>query len=230
MRWPARIDKWLRVSVRRHLLDEELQKLDEFFLGRVLEIGTGKVGRRGEFSPPIQTSNIYLTLDSNFTVSPHVCADINNIPNAHAAFDTVFCLEVLEYQWSPRKALKEINRILKPGGTLILSVPFLHRVDSDRDYWRLSDKGLHRMLKETGFNISWMKSQGGAWAVAVNIMKYTINVISNERIRLWIGLIVRPLLNALWAYDRKSTKSNPVLATFSTGYLVLATSEPQGDQ
>lgn len=52
-----------------------------------------------------------------------VVADITNLPFASASFDAAFAGEVIEHTFSPDKFLVEINRVLKPGGTLILTVP-----------------------------------------------------------------------------------------------------------
>ena len=50
-----------------------------------------------------------------------VC-DIVNIPEADASFDIVLCSEVFEHLPDALKALDEFARLIKPGGTLILTV------------------------------------------------------------------------------------------------------------
>jgi ubiquinone/menaquinone biosynthesis C-methylase UbiE len=49
--------------------------------------------------------------------------DIEKMPFDDASFATVVCTEVLEHVPYPATALKEIHRVLKPGGMLIGSVP-----------------------------------------------------------------------------------------------------------
>lgn len=51
-------------------------------------------------------------------------SDITAIPEPDAAFDAILCSEVLEHVPDPTKALDEFARLLKPGGTLILTAPF----------------------------------------------------------------------------------------------------------
>ncbi len=54
-----------------------------------------------------------------------VCSDLNDgyIPYKDNLFDYISALEVLEHVWDPFKLIKEIRRILKPGGRLILTTP-----------------------------------------------------------------------------------------------------------
>jgi ubiquinone/menaquinone biosynthesis C-methylase UbiE len=48
------------------------------------------------------------------------------MPFSDNSYDLVFLIEVLEHVHNPQKALSEIYRVLKPGGTLIFSVPFIN--------------------------------------------------------------------------------------------------------
>ncbi len=53
-----------------------------------------------------------------------IISDITNIPVVDASFDAVMCNEVLEHVPDPISALKELDRILKSKGYLIITVPF----------------------------------------------------------------------------------------------------------
>lgn len=53
-----------------------------------------------------------------------IVSDITAIPVDDASFDAVMCIEVLEHVPDPVNALKELNRVLKPGGFLIVTAPF----------------------------------------------------------------------------------------------------------
>ena len=52
-----------------------------------------------------------------------VAADIYQIPFADNSIDRVMCTEVLEHLTDPKKAVLEIERILRPGGRAVVSVP-----------------------------------------------------------------------------------------------------------
>jgi len=53
-----------------------------------------------------------------------IVSDITAIPEPDASFDAILCSEVFEHLPDPLLALKEFSRLLKPGGTLILTAPF----------------------------------------------------------------------------------------------------------
>lgn len=53
-----------------------------------------------------------------------IVSDITNIPVGDSSFDVVMCTEVFEHLKNPILALKEFYRILKKGGTLIITAPF----------------------------------------------------------------------------------------------------------
>jgi ubiquinone/menaquinone biosynthesis C-methylase UbiE len=53
-----------------------------------------------------------------------IISDITSIPVPDHSFDAVMCTEVLEHVPDPVAALKEMNRVLKPGGFLLITAPF----------------------------------------------------------------------------------------------------------
>ena len=54
----------------------------------------------------------------------NVISDITDIPFPDASFDAVMCIEVLEHVPDPTGALRELCRLLKPDGRLLLTAPF----------------------------------------------------------------------------------------------------------
>jgi GT2 family glycosyltransferase/SAM-dependent methyltransferase len=80
-----------------------------------------------------------------------VC-DVERSPFSPERFGTVVCLETLEHVKHPWLAAGEAYRILKPGGLLLVSVPFMFPVHSfPDDYWRMTAKGLEVLLSTAGF-------------------------------------------------------------------------------
>lgn len=77
----------------------------------------------------------------------------NRLPWPNDGFDAVLAREVMEHVADIFQMVREIHRILKPGGRFWFSTPFifpLHDYDSG-DYWRLSPKAWEWLLRQAGF-------------------------------------------------------------------------------
>jgi ubiquinone/menaquinone biosynthesis C-methylase UbiE len=57
----------------------------------------------------------------------------------------VLSLELLEHVPEPMAVLRELARILKPGGTVMVSVPSTVPRHDDHDYWRFTAQGLEQL-------------------------------------------------------------------------------------
>lgn len=76
-----------------------------------------------------------------------IIADISDLPFADNSIDAVINEYVLEHVLDPAAVVKEIHRILKPGGQLYLTVPFVASFHSSPDdYYRWTKQGLRQML------------------------------------------------------------------------------------
>jgi SAM-dependent methyltransferase len=81
----------------------------------------------------------------------NVDGDIQALPFASGSVDGVLCIEVLEHLPKPQTAVDEIHRVLRPGGLLLLTTPFLlsyHGKPGDySDFYRYTDEGLKWLLR-----------------------------------------------------------------------------------
>lgn len=73
------------------------------------------------------------------------------LPYPDASFDVVLCTQMLEHADDPPTVVREIHRVLRPGGLALVSTHgvFLYHPDppgSDRDYWRWTHAGLRRLF------------------------------------------------------------------------------------
>jgi SAM-dependent methyltransferase len=84
-----------------------------------------------------------------------------------ATFDTALCTEVLEHIPDPAAFLARTHRCLRPGGRLVLTVPFAARWHFiPLDYWRYTPSSLHRLLTAAGFNDVCVRARGNPLTVA----------------------------------------------------------------
>lgn len=92
----------------------------------------------------------------------NITCDIIDMPLEDGAVDTILCTEVFEHLKNPILALKEFSRILKPGGTLILTAPVccLTHMAPYFYYNGFSEYWYTEHLKDNGFEIRDFVSNG----------------------------------------------------------------------
>lgn len=96
----------------------------------------------------------------------HVPTWLGDITNMSAIpserYDTVFCQQVLKHVPQPFEAVREINRVLKPGGKLIMTVPHLSkRHELPHDYYRYTQNGLRYIFENSEFDVAYIAGYGG---------------------------------------------------------------------
>ena len=83
----------------------------------------------------------------------HVC-DLRAIPVEDGRYDAVICTQVLAHLPDPLSALREMWRVLRPGGTLWLTCPlFFQENEPPHDFYRYTRHGLRYLFTEAGFEI-----------------------------------------------------------------------------
>jgi SAM-dependent methyltransferase len=124
--------------------------------GRVLDIGSGDAEPH---YPRKEAVASYITLDLpetnvRYLKRPQVFADAHALPFSGGVFDGVLLLEVLEHVRYPNLVLEEARRVLREGGTLCVSTPFLYPLhDEPYDFFRFSLYGLREMLRHEDWQI-----------------------------------------------------------------------------
>lgn len=123
----------------QNLLTRELwleQRLADIPAGwRILDAGAGELQYKrfcphldyvsfdfGQYDGAGDKSGLQIGSWDNFRLD--IVSSIGNIPLRDASFDATMCIEVLEHVPYPVTALRELSRILKPGGILVVTAPF----------------------------------------------------------------------------------------------------------
>ena len=87
--------------------------------------------------------------------------DLHNLDLDDKTAGTVICMEVLEHVREPWVAIKEISRVIKDDGILILSAPMNSRIHgSPYDYWRYTPEGFKVLLEISGFKHFFIGNNG----------------------------------------------------------------------
>jgi len=117
--------------------------------GRLLDVGCGEKPYAPLFRDLVDE---HVGVDHPESIHPLSAVDVlataYDIPLEDASFDTVLMTEVLEHLEEPARAIAEARRLLRPGGNLILSTPFMWPLHEEpRDFFRYSPHGLRHLLK-----------------------------------------------------------------------------------
>ena len=160
---PNRFDDFFRdevyLSLKTSLFNYRLRKLRIAkhvpASGRILDIGSGTA----PVSPDLTRT---VVADLSEEAMRHVACESKSVQSITAmtfdaaSFDCVLCSEVLEHVPDDLRAISELRRVLKPGGALIVTVPFQKRFWAEDDEFvghvRRYDPGeLEQKLKTGGF-------------------------------------------------------------------------------
>lgn len=115
----------------------------------VLDIGAGRVSTNHSYEKFFPNR---LALDIDEKRRPDIVGDVHHLPFPDESHNIILCTEVLEHCHSPQAAIDEMKRVLKPGGTLILTTRFVYPLhDIPHDYFRFTKYGLQHLLR--GFEV-----------------------------------------------------------------------------
>ena len=93
----------------------------------------------------------YKILDPVEDYNPDIIGDIHNLPFDDDTQEAILCLAVLEHVENPIKGMEELHRVLKPGGKLLVYVPFLYYYHAHpgyyNDYWRFTEDTIQLFAK-----------------------------------------------------------------------------------
>lgn len=183
--------------------------------GRLLDVGCGTKPYRSLFAV-----NAYIGLDIDSEASrqrgiaDHLY-DGKAFPFADGSFDSILCNQVLEHVFNPEEFLGEIARVLKPGGKLLLTVPFVwDEHEQPYDYARYSSFGLRALLEKQGLKLVQHKKLGADTSILFQLANAYLFKVSRglpRAINLLITVTVMAFINLSGLLARRLLPNNPDL-------------------
>src|SRR4030067_3462098 len=162
---PVSLKSWLSFGLEdttllRSMENELIKRIK--LVGRSLDVGGGKgfgYVRQIEIIGKRDSINISAALE------PTVVADLNDtLPIPEDAYDNVICFNTIEHVFDEHKLLAEMLRVIRPGGRLIITAPFLYRGHGTYgDYHRHTADYWESALVDQGWNTHAFVVQSLVW-------------------------------------------------------------------
>ena len=89
---------------------------------------------------------------------------LHDMPIEDNIFDAILCTQVLEHLEFPRESVKEMYRVLKPGGKVYMTVPMAQdEHQTPYDFFRYTSYGLKSICEHAGLKNVKVTPFGGMW-------------------------------------------------------------------
>ncbi|MEH6503185.1 MAG: class I SAM-dependent methyltransferase [Cycloclasticus sp.] len=219
--------------VRKEWLHKTLSAIPKGF--RLLDAGAGELANKKYCSHLTYVSQDFCQYEGSGdkrglqrgswdTERVDIVCDITNISEGNESFDVILCSEVLEHLPNPVLALQEFRRLLKSGGTLILTAPFCSLTHFSPYHY---STGFNRYfyeyhLEKIGFEITEISTNGNYFdylAQEIRRIPAIADSYSSMKLSRLERIAAKVLLGALSRFKKKDKGSEELLCF---GYHVAA--------
>lgn len=156
---------YVEMYIIRNKIWGHIKRSAPYFSGKLLDVGSGHMpyksyimectGVQEYISMDLENSEIY------GMIKPDIYWDGYKIPLPDASIDSVLITEVLEHCPEPALVLAEVQRVLKPEGKVIFSVPFIWYLhESPWDFYRYTPYAIQRLFKNAGISLPVLETYG----------------------------------------------------------------------
>jgi SAM-dependent methyltransferase len=194
--------------------------------GIALDAGAGESRHRRDFA-----RGLYVALDagsgdpawdySNLDVQ----GNLEDLPLGPSSVDCVLCMVVLEHTRDPRRVVAEFGRVLKPGGSLRMVVPFLwEEHQTPHDYFRFTRYGVRALFRDLPFRIDAVDPMGGFFWLSA---RRSVNLLGffQKGWRWILFVLMAPLFGFLFPLILSFLDGLDKTKEFTLGFRVRATKE-----
>lgn len=191
--------------------------------GRLLDLGCGHVPLYAAYRPHVGSVTC-VDWAQSLHANPFLdhLVDLNGaLPFAEGSYDTVVLSDVLEHLPEPQPLLREIARVLVPGGRLLMNLPFLYRIhEAPHDYARYTAFALRRYLEAAGLQVLELQPVGGSLAVFADLLgKHLEQAGAPGR---WLAAALAGAATALLRRGPLARADRASAEAFPLGYFVVA--------
>jgi SAM-dependent methyltransferase len=158
-----------------------------------------------------------------------------SLPYDDSSFDLLLCTQALEHLDDPATAVREMGRVLAPGGVALASTHGVHVYHPDpagsgRDYWRWTHSGLRKLFSDNGeWNSIEVHPSGNVLTCLAGLVCWYLAPLGSRPV---VGRAIGPLVAAVnWAAERLDRRFPvnlrvPEPGSLAANYLVVASRPP----
>jgi SAM-dependent methyltransferase len=197
--------------------------------GSFLDLGAGNRPFQPWYEP---LSDRVVSIDAAPIPGLNAVGFASALPFRDRSFDAILCTSVLEHVDFTEGAVAEIARVLRPGGRLLVTVPFLYPThEAPYDYWRTTHYGLRSVLERHGLVVDDLAAEGGPIILLVHFvvlaLVQALRVLGDRLGRLrWLvdNRAIRLVIAAPQEAFRAKVpyRLSPVARAVSLGYMAAA--------
>ncbi len=154
--------------------------LPRYCNGQLLDLGCGKVPLYGHYRHRVRR-----VTTADWANTPHGAehvdheVDLNRpIDLAGAAYDVIILSDVLEHLLRPQVLWGELARLLRPGGVVLLNVPFMYWLhEQPHDYHRYTEHALRAEARQVGLEVIELLPVGGLLEVMADMTGKAVGTV-----------------------------------------------------
>ena len=203
----------VQYAVRRPLVDWLAEM--NFDGLRILDVGCGTRPYEHLFSRAAEV--VGFDLPDNPRADLH--GSIDSLPVEDASFDVALCIQVLEHVPDPAAAIRELRRVVRPGGRVLLSTHGVYPYHpSPLDLWRWTHEGLYLLFEQNGPLGLPLTVQAGA-GTAATVAMLAARLVDLLFKRAGVRPVGKPFVVALNAAGKALDRALPLLGRQVPGSL-----------